>query len=240
MDNFRRPYFAKNVGEFWRRWHISLSSWFKDYVYIPLGGNKVCRIKYYSNILITFLISGLWHGAAWHFVFWGFLHGIAQVISLVTGSARKNICMRIHINEKNMFYKVWQIFFTFCFVTVAWIFFRAHSMREGFAVLRKVMYFPADILRILQLIMGGSAIFGEGFFKGITLGMSKIHFAVMFFLIALLFAADMLGRKKNIRVRIKSLPFPIRWAGYYALALSIFWGILANASTNSQFIYFQF
>lgn len=240
MDNFRRPYFAKTVGEFWRRWHISLSSWFKDYVYIPLGGNKVCRMKHYSNILITFLMSGLWHGAAWHFVFWGFLHGIVQVISLVTASARKNIRMSIGINEKNMFYKVWQIFFTFCFVTVAWIFFRAHSMSEGFTVLRKVMYFPADILRILQLIMGSSAIFGEGFFKGITLGMSKIRFAVMFFLIAILFAADMFGRKKSILVRIKSLPFPIRWTGYYALVLSIFWVWFANISANSQFIYFQF
>ena len=88
--------------------------------------------------------------------------------------------------------------------------------------------------------MGSSAIFGEGFFKGITLGMSKIRFAVMFFLIAILFAADMFSRKKSILVRIKSLPFPIRWTGYYALVLSIFWVWFANISANSQFIYFQF
>src|SRR6476620_5869000 len=91
MKNFDRPYAARSITEFWRRWHISLSTWFRDYLYIPLGGNRVARSRLYLNLLITFLVSGLWHGARWTFVVWGALHGAYLIASLATEGARARV-----------------------------------------------------------------------------------------------------------------------------------------------------
>lgn len=121
MENFRRPYFASSVTDFWRRWHISLSTWFKDYVYIPLGGNRVGRCRHYFNLLVTFLVSGLWHGANWTFVIWGGLHGMFQVV------------------EKTVRVRFWgKAFFTFLLVDFAWIFFRSANMGQACTVIHKI------------------------------------------------------------------------------------------------------
>lgn len=240
MQNFRRPYFAKTIGDFWRRWHISLSSWFKDYVYIPLGGNKVSAGRYYFNILLTFLISGLWHGAGWNFVFWGLLHGTALVISNSTDSIRKCIRLQIKINEKTTVYKIWQILCTWLFVYITWVFFRSHSIRDALIILHKIIYFPADIFAVLKAVMTGTFALGGGFFNNITLGMSKLQFLKLFLLIGILLINDILARKKSMLIRVKTFPFLIRWIGYYALVLSIFFTWLGTTSVNSQFIYFQF
>ena len=241
MSNFRQPYFAKNIVDFWRRWHISLSSWFKDYVYIPLGGNRAGKLRHYFNILLTFLISGLWHGAGWNFVFWGFLHGTAQVTAISTGELRKNICSRLGVNEESSLHTIWQIFWTFIFVYITWIFFRVHSIYDGFKVLCKILYVPFEIVDIFKSIIGnGAAIFGTGFLQNITLGMSKYDFCAPFFLIFVLLLNDVIGRKKSMLIRVKTMPLIVRWLGYYVLVLSILFAFLSNISTNSQFIYFQF
>ena len=240
MQNFQRPYFAKTIGDFWRRWHISLSSWFKDYVYIPLGGNKVSVVRHYFNILLTFLISGLWHGAGWNFVFWGLLHGTALVISNSIGPIRKRIRLQIKINEKTAVYQIWRILCTWLFVYITWVFFRSHSIRDALIILHKIILFPADIFTILKAIIMGTFAFGGGFFNNITLGMSKFQFSKMFLLIGILLINDILARKRSMLIRIKTFPFLIRWTGYYALVLSIFFTWLGSTSIDYQFIYFQF
>ena len=134
MDNFRRPYFATSITEFWRRWHISLSTWFKDYVYIPLGGNRVGHVRCYFNILVTFIISGLWHGANWTFLMWGMLHGVLLCIERVLGFHKtqwKGIRRFIHV------------VITFFVVYLSWVFFRANSLSDAFKALQ-LIFTPSD------------------------------------------------------------------------------------------------
>jgi D-alanyl-lipoteichoic acid acyltransferase DltB (MBOAT superfamily) len=132
MENFHRPYFSLNIKEFWKRWHISLSSWFMDYVYIPLGGNRVKYPRHLFNLMVTFLVSGVWHGANWTFVVWGGLHGIYQVIG--------NIWRRyIHKFEyKTFISRGFGIVFCFVLVAFAWIFFRANNVNDAFTIVQKI------------------------------------------------------------------------------------------------------
>lgn len=116
MQNFNRPYMAKSITEFWKRWHISLTKWLTDYVYIPLGGSRCSKAKTYRNIMITFLVSGLWHGAAWNFVIWGGIHGVIQVIEKHLGLAK--------VENKTVVVNVVRTLFTFMIATFAWMFFR--------------------------------------------------------------------------------------------------------------------
>ena len=112
MENFDTPYLAENIKDFWRRWHISLSTWFKDYLYIPLGGSRCGKIRKNMNLMITFLISGLWHGANWHFVVWGGIHGIYQVVGQETVSIREKIKKILCVKTDTISYKIGQIFIT--------------------------------------------------------------------------------------------------------------------------------
>ena len=127
MQNFDHPYRAKTIKEFWSRWHISLSTWFRDYLYIPLGGSRCAPWKRWRNVMIVFLVSGLWHGAAWTFVIWGFLHGAYQIIGGLTLPMRETLSAKLKINRKHPLFSLWQTAFTFVLVTFAWIFFRANS-----------------------------------------------------------------------------------------------------------------
>jgi len=121
MDNFNAPYLAKSLPEFWRRWHISLSTWFKDYVYFSLGGNRVSIPKWYINIMIVFILSGIWHGASWNFIIWGFLHGAFQVIGLTLNRFFPALAAdKIQSTFVKVVYQIW----TFTLVTLAWVFFR--------------------------------------------------------------------------------------------------------------------
>lgn len=129
INNFRRPYLSVSVTDFWRRWHISLSIWLKDYVYIPLGGNRCSKIKNYFNIFITFLVSGIWHGANWTFIFWGMLHGLFQIIEKALGLQKY---------EKMNVLRYVRICFTFILVTFAWIFFRMPTISDSLIFVRKI------------------------------------------------------------------------------------------------------
>ncbi|MCX6231402.1 MAG: MBOAT family protein [Bacteroidetes bacterium] len=135
MDNFRSPYFSKSIAEFWKRWHISLSTWFKDYLYIPLGGNRVSIPRWYFNLLIVFLISGLWHGANWTFIIWGALHGLYLIFAILKDKFLKSINFKFH---QNVIVIYLNIAITFSLVTFAWIFFRAENIKQSFKVISKI------------------------------------------------------------------------------------------------------
>ena len=129
-ENFKRPYFSKSIREFWQRWHITLSTWFRDYVYIPLGGNRTIKWKWHYNILITFLVSGLWHGANWTFVIWGALHGTYLVTALILSNPKKIISS--FLKKQNTFLnKFSDVAITFILVSFAWIFFRANNIEDA-------------------------------------------------------------------------------------------------------------
>lgn len=144
MENFRRPYFATTVTDFWHRWHISLSTWFKDYVYIPLGGNRVSTARCHFNIMTTFIVSGIWHGANWTFIIWGTIHGVLQCIEKWLGwsKAQWNISGKaIH----------WAL--TFCVVCLAWIFFRANTLADAFQIIKGIFTnFGVPYMRVADFL----------------------------------------------------------------------------------------
>lgn len=153
MTNFERPYMATSVTDFWRRWHISLSTWFRDYVYIPLGGNRCSKLRNRINLLVTFTVSGLWHGANWTFVIWGFLNGVFQVFGKMwkkSGSKQK-----VYKGSE----RAWNIFITFVLMTVAWTFFRANNVEDAIQALGMMcvptgsLYIPQTSL-LVYILMG--------------------------------------------------------------------------------------
>jgi D-alanyl-lipoteichoic acid acyltransferase DltB (MBOAT superfamily) len=137
MKNFDTPYQSKDINQFWKKWHISLSSWFKDYLYIPLGGNKVAVPRWYFNLLIVFIISGFWHGANWTFIIWGALHGFYLVFAIATKKLRHAINTAIHLPANSKVNHLLQVVSTFCLVTFAWIFFRANSLSDAVYIIKK-------------------------------------------------------------------------------------------------------
>jgi len=138
MQNFNNPYTAENIRDFWARWHISLTSWFKDYLYIPLGGNRCSKFRHYTNIMIVFLVSGLWHGANWTFALWGFLHGFYQVIGNLTVNIRMDFYRRMKINTDSHFAHLFRRTITFLLVCFAWIFFRANNPHDLYILLNSL------------------------------------------------------------------------------------------------------
>ncbi len=210
MENFRLPYFSKSIGEFWSRWHISLSSWFKDYVYIPLGGNKVDRWKLMRNVFIVFLLSGLWHGANWTFIIWGAAHGSIVVIERWTNFS------------KTSFSKYFGILYTFTLVSILWVFFRAENIAQAFEILSNAVHFPQTSLGVQ--------------FRGLGLNAMDLFLAGIF--IALLFAHDFLVTKTNIFEWVQKRTTLLRWGIYYTLVIIVVFYSVNDGAKN--FIYFQF
>ena len=133
MSNFKVPYFSRNIGEFWRRWHISLSTWFRDYLYIPLGGSKEGKWKSLRNVFIIFLVSGFWHGANWTFIVWGLFHSILFIPSFVFKTNRKFVSSVIAENSFMPSLKeLFQVLITFLLVTIGWVFFRSETIGDSF------------------------------------------------------------------------------------------------------------
>jgi len=136
MQNFDRPYFSKSIAEFWKRWHISLSTWFRDYLYISLGGNRVSKTRCYFNLFITFLVSGLWHGANWTYIIWGALNGFY----LIAGIFIKSFFHRIRLPlEQRLITRLISIIVTFLITCIAWVFFRANSLENAFDIFSKML-----------------------------------------------------------------------------------------------------
>ena len=228
MDNFRQPYLARSVGEFWHRWHISLSTWFRDYLYIPLGGNRKGKVRRYVNLMITFLVSGLWHGASWSFVVWGGLNGGYQLVGSLLKPARDTVCRALHIHRERPFWVVLRTAFTFCLVDFAWLFFRAPSMRTALGMIAHTV----REFRLTELLRGGL----------LTLGLGKADLLVAVAAILVLIAADLLQEKYgSLRHYVTERSLPVRWAVYLVGVLAVLvLGIYGPGYAESQFIYFQF
>jgi alginate O-acetyltransferase complex protein AlgI len=141
MDNFRAPYFSKSIAEFWKRWHISLSTWFKDYLYVPLGGNRVAIPRWFFNLFIVFVISGLWHGANWTFIIWGALHGVYLIAAIIKDKYFRGIKGKL---DRFFFTPYLKILITFILVDFAWIFFRANSFSHAMEIIKGIFRFSFE------------------------------------------------------------------------------------------------
>ncbi len=236
MTNFRSPYFARSIGEFWRRWHISLSTWFRDYFYIALGGNRVATGRRYMNLFLTFLVSGIWHGAAWTFVIWGALHGLMMIVGVATRGMRDRLWGRVARGRFGILHAAVQMAFTFLAVYVTWIFFRANSLADALQALRGVAAAPGEAVRIVRMLMAGLSPWG-GEFHILTPAFSLQDIGLGLGLVGVLLSVDFLQFRNWGLARLRSLPVPVRWPVYYLLVMGI---LLLGMFGKAEFIYFQF
>lgn len=216
-NNFQSPYFACTIKEFWRRWHISLSTWFRDYVYIPLGGNRGSFIKQSCNLMITFLLSGLWHGASWTFVIWGGIHGLAQIFEHI-------LTKKSTVKSKSK--KIVSWFIVFVFLNITWIFFRASTLQEVKYILVSMFYGINNPVK--YLIQGYQA-----------LEIGSVNFLLLSGSIILLTIFDYLSIVKvDVFLRVKKMP-PYLKGGIYVIFL-FFLMLFLPVEQSKAFIYFEF
>lgn len=230
--NFKSPYYAVTVSEFWRCWHISLTTWFRDYVYIPLGGNRCGKWKKCRNLLLTFAVSGLWHGAGWNFVIWGGLNGLYQSVGDLTRPFRTRIQERLHIRTECGSYHMFQGFVTFLLVDFAWLFFRADSLADA---LRMIRHGLANV--------GLLGFFAPDTLLGInTMALSEKNFFVMLCGLILLMLVDYRKRKNtDFKGALAKQNIWFRWLVYYGLIFTVLiFGVYGPEYDASTFIYFQF
>lgn len=210
MRNFAYPYFSRDIAEFWRRWHISLSTWFRDYVYIPLGGSYCNKLKRIRNILITFSVSGLWHGANWTFVFWGFLNGLYYIPLMLLNKQKNHTGIVAHNSITPSIKETCQILATFFITLIAWVFFRAETIRHAFSYLTHMFSISLFTLPISHK-------------KYITV-------------IIMLLIIEWFQRKKEHGFHIDKFPTVLRWSIYYFAVIII----VDSFTIEKTFIYFQF
>ncbi|MBP5209375.1 MAG: MBOAT family protein [Clostridia bacterium] len=225
MKNFDHPYIARTVREFWGRWHISLSTWFRDYIYFPLGGSRCARWKHLRNVAIVFLISGLWHGAAWTFVIWGGLHAVYQIVGILTLPARDRLLSRCRLDPKGKAVGVVRTILTFVLVTFAWLFFRANSTADMILLLR--VLFSPDAWR-----HGLGEVFGT---LGMTLSGGLLTAASVVWLV-------LLDRVVPHGDEPDATAAPARQGVFILAVWAVFfaWTWLMKNDLTSTFIYFQF
>lgn len=228
MENFNTPYFAVSVSDFWRRWHISLSTWFRDYLYIPLGGNRKGKLHKWFNQMIVFLVSGLWHGASWHFVVWGGMNGAYQVIGEWLKPFRENVMKALKIDKEVFSHKLLQMLITFGLVDVSWIFFRA-SFRQSLSILKTIAGFRED-----YWFTWGDNLAA----MGLTLGTRNVLIVSLF----ILFAVDICKyRGISLIEWLCRQGIWLRWLVYFAGVFGILvFGVYGPKFDASAFIYFQF
>jgi alginate O-acetyltransferase complex protein AlgI len=214
MTNFRQPYLATSLSDFWRRWHISLSTWFRDYVYLPLGGSRVGRGRYYGNILVVFVVSGLWHGAAWTFVVWGAIHGVVLILESAWRGNRRP-------EQAAVGWRVWvQRLLVFGVVFLGWVFFRAQSLPDALYVVTHLFDWSGFALHQLW-----------------GLGLPRFEMALAGLMIAILAAVDyVLAVRPPRALRL----WESRWTRW-ACASACVWGVVFfGVFEGVEFIYFQF
>ena len=224
MKNFDHPYMATTIKEFWSRWHISLSSWFKDYLYIPLGGSRCSKPRTLFNVFVVFLVSGLWHGANWTFVIWGVIHALYQIVGTLTLSSRNAILGRIGLTSKSGVVVAFRRVMTFILVCVAWLFFRANTVGEAGALLGK-------------LFGGGWSIDIADALDGMGLDLVAILTCIISILTLI-----MLDRMVTYEGDDDSSALVVRHGSFvYLIWIVIFaWAFLLSKDMMSTFIYFQF
>ncbi|MEJ8801761.1 MBOAT family O-acyltransferase [Pontibacter sp. H249] len=231
MENFRRPYFSKSIREFWGRWHISLSTWFRDYLYIPLGGNRVLKWRWYYNIFIVFLVSGFWHGANWTFIVWGALHGFYQIFGFITADNRNAVIKNSDLTRFPALYKAVQVGTTFALVCFAWIFFRANSITDAWYIITHMFSGLTESAKAILLNINFAR------HKILYLGQEKEVFFLALVFIAILIIIELAKRGQSLRFKLAKSPTYFRWALTYALILII---LLFGFYQSNEFIYFQF
>ncbi|MDQ1255812.1 MAG: hypothetical protein QG656_406 [Candidatus Hydrogenedentes bacterium] len=219
MTNFRRPYLAASVREFWRRWHISLSTWFRDYLYVPLGGNRVSKSRLYANLLAVFLLSGLWHGANWTFLVWGLLHGGYMIASVATEGLRERWAQASGLAHFPRIRRVFQTIVTFHLIAFAWIFFRANSMTDVWILLKTL---AAPSWSSLESVMGP---------------LSPLNFSVAIMAIVTVTVIHGIQTRGPIRQRLTAQPLAVQWCVYYALLFAI---LIFGKFDDQPFLYFRF
>lgn len=228
MDNFDAPYLSTSVSEFWRRWHISLTSWFKDYLYIPLGGSRKGKLRMYINKMIVFLLSGLWHGASFSFVVWGGINGFYQVIGEVLKPLRNKLVNILHLNRESIGHKVAHMIGTFILVDISWIFFRASSFMDAFKIIKSI------ILVHNPWILVDDSLY--------SCGLNEKNFGIMIVAILVLLFADVC-KTKGIKIRevIVKQDYWVRWIIIaVSIAAILTFGIWGPKYSAANFIYFQF
>lgn len=215
MQNFRLPYLARSISDFWRRWHISLSTWFRDYLYIPLGGNRVPWPRWAFNVMVTFLVSGLWHGANWTFVIWGALHGGFFLAERALGPPVSRWCVALRLPARLV--GCLQVILTFHLVTLAWVFFRAKNVSDAWLILTRL-----------------ATSLGEPLY----LGSSQVTTMLSVLLILLLLGVMLMQQAGRISLYFSPARMPaiFRWGGYWGLLV----GIALLGRGSHEFIYFQF
>lgn len=217
IRNFAFPYFSRNIAEFWRRWHISLSTWFKDYLYIPLGGSKGSTFVKVRNTFIIFLVSGFWHGANWTFIIWGFLNALYIMPSIIFNTHRNNLDIVAHGKKLPNLKELFSMILTFSLTVFAWIFFRSNNVGDAFSFISKI--FSSSLFTVPDLPVN-------------TLSISTILLIVMFTIV------EWIGREHQYALATLGLRWPrfFRYAFYYCIIVSVI--IFRGAA--QQFIYFQF
>ncbi len=213
MQNFAYPYFSRDIAEFWRRWHISLSTWFRDYLYIPLGGSRVSLEKSIRNVFIIFIVSGFWHGANWTFIVWGALNALYFLPLMIFKLNRKNTDTAAEGRLFPSFREIFNIVITFGLTTLAWIFFRAANVAEAFDYLVRIFQGP--------------------FFEDISFIPKKLFLFIFVLLIVEWFQRD---KQHALEFEENKIPSYLRWSIYYVLIIAIF--LFKNEPQD--FIYFQF
>lgn len=211
-ENFKSPYYSHSIREFWSRWHISLSTWFRDYVYIPLGGSRVGKVRHCFNLMVTFLVSGLWHGASLTYIVWGAIHGLYQVIEALLFKKKK---------RRGFF----SLFFTFTAVCLAWVFFRAGSLADAWRI---ITFIPFDIANF------------ENYLKTtvICLDMTYAHMVYMCIPVALLAIYDYASLKTDVLSWIAKRKAWVRYPVYILFILTIL--LFSEKGVSTEFFYFQF
>lgn len=219
MNNFKRPYFSKSVEEFWERWHISLSSWWRDYLYIPLGGNRVKVSRMYFNIAIVFLIAGLWHGANWTFLIWGALHGFYLIIFKGTKNIRKKFLNKTKLSKYSKLLTGINIFITFILVVFAWIFFRANTLQDALYIITHLFSnFKFNLAEV-------------------NLGLNMPELILAFGSIAFMGLVHLIQEYSGMKQFLLNRSTLVKWIIYFVVLFSI---LLFGVFQEIAFIYFQF
>ena len=229
MENFNTPYFATNIKDFWRRWHISLSTWLRDYIYIPLGGNRHGKVKKAINLFLTFAVSGIWHGANWTYIIWGCMHGIYQIISDCTFSLRTSTKKYLKVKTDCFSYRLFQRIVTFVMVDAAWIVFRSNTISDALNYFKRIFTVPSAWI-----------LFNGGLF---SLGLDHIEMNILFISVILLLLVDSIRSKKKLTIDafILQQNLLFAWAWTIGLICIIFiYGMYGPNIDSQSFIYFQF
>lgn len=214
MTNFKSPYFSFSIREFWSRWHISLSTWFRDYIYIPLGGSRVPKWRHCLNLLITFLVSGFWHGSALTYIVWGAIHGVLQIVETL-----------LHPKGREHRKHFWQLPLTFILLCFTWIFFRANSIKDAFWIISRLFWDAARPLNYLKTAV-------------ICLELSYVQMGGMCLSVLALFVYDLLSLKYDVIKEFSKQKFFVRWPAYVLLLVVI--ALFSAKGVATEFIYFQF